>query len=294
MFFILPQINDANDASPIFPDQPYIGYISENASAGAFVRYINGRDLDNPDIDNGRNVRLRYELLTNTGEDPFDKDGKLFEMNSEGRLTIRNQLDAEKYRRNLSIRVRAWDDGNPRLYGETDVTIVILDVSEKPAWFRKPKYEATVSETRPPGFVVLQLTTKDEDFAPPNNYAFSLKSGNTPYAFDINQATGEIVVAGLLDIEKNKKRVYTLTVGLKERSGELIVETGIGLDVPFEDTAEVIITVTEGNDNRPTFTKDDKTYTKIIPENTRVGTRLNLGIEATDDDIGYSDKFRLE
>ena len=237
-------------------------------------------------------MKLTYALVTNTGQEPYDKDGKLFTMDSNGRLVTRVKLDAEEFRRNLSIRVRAWDDGNPRLWGETDVTIVIRDESEKPAWFRKRHYEATVSESRPPGFVVLQLTTKDEDFAPPNNYAFSLKGGNYPYAFDINQATGEIVVAGDLDIDTTDKTVYELTVGLKERSDELLISTGF-FDKAFEDTATVKITVTEGNDNRPTFTKADKMYKTTIPEDTPVGTRLNLGIEARDIDKGYSNKFRL-
>ena len=281
-----------NDAPPLFLDQPYVGYIKENQPAGTLVRYINAVDRDNPDINGGKNVRLRYALLTNTGEDPFDKDGRLFKMDSFGRLVTRVKLDAEEFRRNLSIRVRAWDDGNPRLYGETDVTIVIRDESEFPAWFRKEKYEAEVSESRPPGFVVLQLTTKDQDFAPPNNYAFSINSGNYPYAFDINQETGEIVVAGELDIDKTGTKVYDLTVGLKERSDELLIKTGIDLKKPFEHTATVKITVTPGNDNRPTFTKADKTYLTTISEDTPVGTRLNLGIEANDDDRGYSNEFR--
>ena len=281
-----------NDAPPLFPDQPYVGFIKENQTAGTLVRYINGVDRDNPDLNDGKNVKLNYELLTNTGEEPFDKDGKLFELDKNGRLVTKVKLDAEKFRRNLTIRVRAWDSGNPRLSGETDVTIVILDVSEEPAWFRKRDYEATVSESRPPGFVVLQLTTKDDDFAPPNNYAFSIKSGNYPYAFDINQETGEIVVAGILDVDENTgKRLYKLTVGLRERSDEYLINSPF-IQEAFEDTCEVKITVTEGNDNRPTFTKVGKTYTYSIPEDTAVGTRLNPGIEATDNDRGFSDQFK--
>ncbi|XP_028409982.1 protocadherin-like protein isoform X2 [Dendronephthya gigantea] len=294
--FVRVKINDVNDAPPLFLNQPYVGYIKENLPVGTLVRYINAIDRDNPDINGGKNVRLRYALLTNTGEDPFDKDGKLFKMDSNGRLVTRVKLDAEEFRRNLSIRVRAWDDGNPRLYGETDVTIVIRDESEFPAWFRKEKYEASVSESRPPGFVVLQLTTKDQDFAPPNNYAFSIKSGNYPYAFDINQETGEIVVAGELDIDKTGTKVYNLTVGLKERSDELLINIGIDLKRAFEHTATVKITVIPGNDNRPTFTDPDKTYILTIPENTPVGTRLNpkpLAIEAYDNDLGYSNEFRF-
>jgi hypothetical protein len=278
-----------NDAHPLFPDQPIVGYISENLPAGTLVRYINGVDRDNPEVNNGKNVKLKYELRTNTGEDPFDKDGKLFQLDSNGRLTTRVQLDAEEFRRNLSIRVRAWDEGNPRLWGETDVTIVILDKSEFPAWFRKRDYKATVSETRPPGFVVLQLSTKDRDFSQTNNYAFSMLSGNTPYAFDINQETGEIVVAGVLNFDTTGKKVYTLSIGLKERGDEFLIKNGF-VSRPFEDTAKVVIEITAGNDNRPTFKQ--ALYTKTIPENTPVGTKLGLNIEAQDDDTGYSNMSR--
>ena len=278
-----------NDASPLFQDQPYVAYIKENLPPGTLVRYIIAVDKDNPDVNDGRNVKLRYELLTNTGEDPFDKDGKLFTMDRNGRLVTRVKLDAEEFRRNLSIRVRAWDDGNPRLWGETDVTIVIRDESEFPAWFRKRNYKATVSESRPPGFVVLQLSTKDRDFSQSNNYAFSILSGNYPYAFDINQETGEIVVAGLLDFEKTDKKVYKLTIGLKERGDEFLITDGFVPKV-FQDTANVVIEITEGNDNRPTFAK--ALYTKTIRENAPVGTRLNLSIESQDNDIGYSNQAR--
>ena len=277
----------------MFPNQPYVGFIKENQPAGTLVRYINGVDRDNPDVNDGKNVKLNYELVTNSGEDPFDKYGKLFELDKNGRLVTKVKLDAEEFRRNLTIRVRAWDSGSPRLSGETDVTIVIRDVSEEPVQFQKRHYKATVPESSFPGFVVIQLTTKDEDFAPPNSYVFSIKSGNYPYAFDINQETGEIVVAGILDVDKNtSKRLYTLTVGLKERSDDLLMNSDLDVKVAFEDTCTVTITVTEENDNRPTFTKSGKTYVGTIPEDTAVGTRLDLGIEATDNDRGFSDQFR--
>ena len=280
MFHSFLQINDLNDP-PTFPDKPYVGYIKENMPTGTFVRYINGIDLDNPDINGGKNVKLTYELLTNTG------DGKLFSLDNNGRLVTKVKLDAEQFRRNLSIRIRAWDDGSPRMHGETDVTIVILDENEFPAMFTKRKYEATVPETSPAGFVVLRLTTEDKDFAAPNNNVFSLISGNYPYAFDINQETGEIVVSGVLDADIGP-RVYNLVVGVKERSDEHLG----GLVKQSFDTTTVKIRVTAGNDNRPTFTKVDKRYSTTIPENTPVGTKLDLGIEARDNDVGFSNQFR--
>ena len=135
-------------------------------------------DPDNPEISDGRNVRLTYELVTDSGDAPFDDDGKLFDLESDGKLLTKVKLDAEEFRRNLSIRIRAWDHGTPRLSRKTDVTIVILDESEFAPSFAQREYEANVSETSLPGTVVVKLTTKDEDFAAPNSYAFSLLSGN--------------------------------------------------------------------------------------------------------------------
>ena len=92
-------------------------------------------------------MNLTYELITDSGESPYDDDGKLFDLDSNGKLVTKVELDAEKYRRNLSIRVRAWDHGTARLSGKTDITIVILDESEFPPSFVQREYEATVSET---------------------------------------------------------------------------------------------------------------------------------------------------
>lgn len=291
--FVRVKLNDVNDARPYFPDQPYIGYVLENKPPNTMVRFVNGKDLDNPDVNSGNNVKLRYELLTNTGRDPWDKDGQLFKFNSQGLLVTKVTFNVEEYRRNLTVRVRAWDNGNPRLYGETDVIIVIRDVNEFPALFRKPRYEASVLETQPPGFVVLQLTVKDRDFARMDNYAFSMLSGNQPYAFDIQQETGEIVVAGVLDYDvAGSKKVYELKVGLAERSDEFLVPgDGVNITEPFQDLATVIITILPGNDNRPTF--DQKIYTTAVSEKIRVGTALNLSIEATDKDVGFSNEFRF-
>ena len=294
--FVRVKLNDVNDARPYFPDQPYIGYILENKPPGTMVRFVNGKDLDNPDVNSGNNVKLRYELLTNTGRDPWDKDSRLFKFNSQGLLVTKVMFNVEEYSRNLTVRVRAWDNGNPRLSGETDVTIVIRDVNEFPALFRKPRYEASVSEIQPPGFVVLQLTVKDRDFAPMDNYAFSMLSGNEPYAFDIQQQTGEIVVAGVLDYEVRRgvktKKVYELKVGLAERSDEFVVKAdGVNITEPFQDLATVVITILPGNDNRPTF--DKKIYTTAVSEKIAVGTALNLSIEATDEDVGFSNEFRF-
>ena len=77
-----------------------------------------------------------------------------------------------------------------------------------------------------------------------------LQVPNYPYAFDINQNTGEIVVSGVLDFDKGLKNEYNLTVGLKERSDELLIKSSISVSLRkrFEDTATVKITITEGND----------------------------------------------
>ena len=291
--FVRVIVNDINDASPFFPDQPYIGYVPENSDTGFTVRFVNGKDADNPDVNFGNNVKLTYELVTNTGQEPYDKDGRLFELTSEGLLITKVSFDLEEYRRNLTLRIRARDNGNPPLYGETDVTIVIEDENEFPALFRKPRYEASVSETQPPGFVVLQLTVKDRDFSPRDNYAFSMLDGNRPYAFDIRQETGEIVVAGVLDTdEPGRPTRYVLEVGLAERSGKFMVPGEVlSQEDVFQDNATVVIEITPGNDNRPTFTKEDKIYRTVVSEDIKVETELNLTIEATDRDVGFSSNF---
>lgn len=102
------------------------------------------------------------------------------------------------------------------------------------------------------------------------------------------------MVSGFLDFDTKSNSVYKLTVGLKERSDELLIKSGISVKLrkKFEDTATVTITITEGNDNRPTFTKEDKMYSTVIPEGMAPGTTIDLGIEVQDLDRGFSDQFR--
>jgi hypothetical protein len=109
---------------------------------------------------------------------------------------------------------------------------------------------------------LLQASDLDHD-----TLSYTILSGNTNGAFDLNPSTGEMKVANgsLLDYESTK-------------SYSLVVQVTDGID---QATMNVTINVRDLNDNHPIA----KGFTNAINENSAVGTSVGQ-VTATDSDVG--------
>jgi protocadherin Fat 1/2/3 len=144
--FVVVNVLDVNEP-PYFPDSPYIGFVSENEPIGTHVRYITAFDDDDPKLADGKNSRVSYAIDRSSGEPEVDADGELFTIDSTtGLLTTTAVFNLESIRRNLTIIVRASDDGDPKLSSSTFVTIVVTDISEFPPKFSQSGFVGEVSE----------------------------------------------------------------------------------------------------------------------------------------------------
>lgn len=155
--FVAVNVLDVNEA-PYFPNPPYIGFVEENKPIGTSLRYIAAVDDDDPKLAGGKNSKVSYSIDRSSGEPMLDADGGLFVIDSStGLLNTSVVFNLETIRRNLTILVRAMDDGVPRLSTTTLVTIVVEDISEFPPTFSEDGFVGVVSEDATLGKIISLL-----------------------------------------------------------------------------------------------------------------------------------------
>ena len=176
-----------------------------------------------------------------------------------------------------NVTVRATDKGAPQLSGTTIVTIRVEDANDHKPKFDPLEYRASVPENAYPGYFVTKVNATDGDLGFNALLEFTTVSGNNPYAFFINPATGVIMVSGELDYESRK--IYTLKINVSDQG------------IPQQTSAElatVYITILDVNDHPPVFVPDE--YSISVKEDVAVGTSL-LSLVTTDIDVGTGTKL---
>ena len=185
-----------------------------------------------------------------------------------GEITLQKKLDRNKEKK-YDLFVKA-SDGKHDAY--LPLRVDVLDVNNFPAVFKPQNYSVNISESLELGMFLLQVSADDMDSGMNRKIQYSFQNGNENRTFHLDKETGVITLAKTLDYEDTS--VHILTVSAKDE--------GIP---PLEsrNLAFVTIRVIDTNDNSPIF--DLSSYSKLVPENVKVGTKI-LTVRATDKDSG--------
>uniref|UniRef100_A0A8B9PXS2 Cadherin EGF LAG seven-pass G-type receptor 2 n=1 Tax=Apteryx owenii TaxID=8824 RepID=A0A8B9PXS2_APTOW len=249
------QVLDVNDNAPIFVSTPFQATVLENVPVGYSVIHIQAIDADS-----GDNSRLVYSLLeTGTGF-PFAIN------NSTGWIVVASELDREEVDF-YSFGVEAQDQGSPPMASSASVSITVLDVNDNSPEFTQREYSARLNEDAAVGTSVLTVSAIDRDANSVITYQIS--SGNTRNRFSITSQSGGGLISLALPLDYKLERQYLLTIAAS--------------DGTRQDTAQVIVNVTDANTHRPVFQSSH--YTVNINEDRPVGTTVVV-ISATDEDTG--------
>ncbi|XP_025912635.1 cadherin EGF LAG seven-pass G-type receptor 2-like [Apteryx rowi] len=249
------QVLDVNDNAPIFVSTPFQATVLENVPVGYSVIHIQAIDADS-----GDNSRLVYSLLeTGTGF-PFAIN------NSTGWIVVASELDREAVDF-YSFGVEAQDQGSPPMASSASVSITVLDVNDNSPEFTQREYSARLNEDAAVGTSVLTVSAIDHDANSVITYQIS--SGNTRNRFSITSQSGGGLISLALPLDYKLERQYLLTITAS--------------DGTRQDTAQVIVNVTDANTHRPVFQSSH--YTVNINEDRPVGTTVVV-ISATDEDTG--------
>ena len=220
---LLVFVTDVNEFSPSF-QQNYTATVSENQSQGTAVVTVLATDSDS-------GQELIYSISGNRADEFLIGP-------SSGVVTTRVSLDREDSRGSvISLLLRVTDSGTPTLLGFATLIVSVLDQNDNsPQFVNAPPETLTLPENTPIFSNVTQVLATDADTGDNADITYSIQ-GSGP--FSISQ-TGQIQLTGSLDFELESE--YRLVV----------IATDGGAN-PRSTNATIVITVTDVNDNTPTF-----------------------------------------
>ncbi|XP_069575394.1 cadherin-7-like [Brachyistius frenatus] len=258
-------LTDVNDNPPRFSRKSYQFGIPESVLVSAVVGKIKALDLDV-----GTNAEMDYRILDGDGLGTFriltDPDTQ------EGLLTLHKTLDFET-KSTYTLRVEASNrDVDTRFLSVgpfrdvATVRLLVENVDEPPV-FSSSASRMVVSEAAPVGTDVGSVSAHDPDASnSPIRYSIDRKTDVDRY-FDIDSSSGLITTNRRLDREISV--LHNITV----------VATEI-LDKSQVGKAVVLVSVTDVNDNAPSFAIEYQTF---VCENVQPGQIIET-LSAVDPD----------
>ncbi|XP_041474294.1 protocadherin Fat 1-like isoform X3 [Lytechinus variegatus] len=267
-FTVLVTVTDVNDNMPVFEDVAYNIKVPENTPVDDAILKVVARDADA-----GSNGQVLYYLDVENDLEVFEK----FELNEmTGILTIQEGLDRETAI-TYDILILARDVTNEDFTSTATVHVTVMDFNDSPPRFTQKVYPGEVLESDPIGTVTVSIEAVDGDIGANAQVVYYITSGDPFNHFAIESNSGMIYVTNPLDREL--KDTYRLNV--------------TATDGLFSDTAQVVISVQDINDNSPVCAQT--LYTENIRENLASGHYI-LHVTASDADIGSNAEitFSLE
>ena len=264
-------ICDENDVTPSFNQSQNIIYVREDSRIGSAVSSLTAFDGDlGPFCPNDEaNVAgnpLDYRITT-LGV-PF------IIADITGDIIVAGPLDFEGIQE-YSMVIVVEDNGTPPLSSSTNLTIFITDVNDNLPVLNGEEYFNIAVENNTVGSVVIDFISATDADSPPNDVIEYALFGPGSADFDIDNATGVITIAIMLDRET--QRIYELSL------------IAFNPDMPsLNDTAPVLIEVQDINDNPPEF--NQSSYTARVSENALPGS-IALTVLAVDPDQGPNRNF---
>ncbi|XP_029303837.1 protocadherin Fat 3 [Cottoperca gobio] len=251
-------VEDVNDCAPAFIPSSYSARVLEDLPPGAVITWVEAQD---PDM--GPGGQVRYSLI-NDFNGTFEIDA------GSGALRIRKELDFEK-QQFFNLTLQAEDRGIPSLISQTFVEVEVVDVNENlyAPYFSDFAVRGSVKENSRAGTSVLTVSAKDDDKGRDGVLRYSVRGGSGLGTFTIDEDTGVIYTAGILDCET--KDSYWLTVFATDRAV-----------TPLSSSIEVFIQVEDVNDNAPLTS--DPIYHPVVMENSPKDVSV-IRIQAQDPDL---------
>lgn len=239
-------ISDLNDNAPIFTLPYYSVALPEDVEIGTLVTKIHATDADI-----GVNRKIKYSFI-----DSFNNHFKMVQ--DTGIVTLAKPLDRE-LRAMYNLTVQATDQGTPVMSSIASLIVNVQDINDNPPEFTKKYYSAVVPEIYAIGTDVVRVHATSKDTGVNADIYYSIIGGNEHKKFKIDNKSGAITIADMLDYERAKD--YFLTIQA--------IDGGVP---PLSNIATVNITVTDCNDNAPIFAQTS--YTARIREDAHVGDKI--------------------
>uniref|UniRef100_A0A8C3ABY7 Protocadherin-related 15b n=1 Tax=Cyclopterus lumpus TaxID=8103 RepID=A0A8C3ABY7_CYCLU len=260
------RIMDMNDFSPVFSQSVYRGLVAPNAFKGTVVTTVMANDSDPAGTPAGR---VRFKV----NQETFPYSASIFDVEERtGNVVTRVNLNEEPNLK-FNLVVVAYDDGVPVKESTTLVEITVLQPSVIPVFtqeeYRFPQVSEEAAVGTPVGTIMAAAVNQ--------TIIYSIIEGNQGDVFALNETTGVISTAKLLDYEANSSYV------LKVEADSMKVLSSNRRVPSKTNTAKVVIDIQDENDHPPVFTRS--LYIGGVAEDAKTFTSI-LQIQAQDKDTG--------
>ncbi|XP_061073015.1 protocadherin-16 [Conger conger] len=257
------EVQDGNDHSPTFPEDPVTIVVPENMEPGSSVYTFQAEDLDG----SGPNSEVRYSIQHRWPDAP---DLLLLDPVT-GVLTLGGVLDHEAAS-SLLLVVRATDsalDPAQRRWGSVTARVFVTDENDNAPVFSSPA-AVSAMEDQPPGFVALYVMARDADRGENGRVSYRILAGNAGGTFSLNPDTGSLSI--LKPMDREQQELYNLTVVAEDHG------------TPRRSATQLLtVQVIDVNDEAPRFQQTE--FQAEILENQPPGSPV-LTVSASDPDQG--------
>ena len=273
---VIIHVEDLNDNAPKFPQDEITVNVAENSAIGSTFVLPSANDPD------AMHYGIQhYQLLSDTAKFELRVLNDTDMAEPKPRLVLRERLDREDVNA-YSLKLVAWDGGNPQKFGSVKINVAILDTNDNVPKFGNDSYVVNIDETRPVDSVILRVTAEDADVGKNGEIVYSFTpetTGLQGLLFGIREKTGDIYLKKSLDYEEGSK--YHLSVMAQDKGQN-------------SQTAYVKVTVNvfDVNDHAPQITVNSLTSTghAQITEDAAVGMFV-AHVSIVDRDSGHNGEF---
>lgn len=253
---VIINVDDVNDCPPVFSDGPSINFTVLENSKTVVHRFVAS------DCDVGSNELIHYRIVQG------DTDKFSLDANSGVLYTIK-VLDREA-KSTYEVKVQASNTASPHQSVQQTAKIIVRDLNDNGPIFTKQLYSASILENSPVNTSVLRVAAYDEDEGSNGVVLYEILRNKTLVPFEVNAATGDVFVNGMLDYEGTKKYQFLVTATDMAPYGKRTNKT------------TVIVDIIDYNDNAPIFPSP------IFEGN----TTDSIAVRATDIDSGTNGEVR--
>ncbi len=248
------KISDVNDNAPVFQRQSYTAYVMENNSPGVSVLSVKAHDKDS-----GNNARISYfleDILVNGVS-----ASTIISVNAEnGDIIALRSFDYEQTKE-LNIRVKAQDGGNPPLSSNVSVKITIQDQNDNAPQVLYPVQSgaSVVAEIVPRsadvGYLVTKVVAVDVDSGQNAWLSYKLQKATDRALFEVGLQNGEIrTVRQVTDKDAVKQRLTVVVEDNGQPSRSATVNVNVAVADSFPEVLSEFTDFTHDKDYNDNLT----------------------------------------
>ncbi|XP_022242412.1 fat-like cadherin-related tumor suppressor homolog [Limulus polyphemus] len=212
--------------------------------------------------------QLIYSIVKGNIDEEFGVDFNTDSGHNNGAsvIFVVEELDYET-RQQYDITMRATDSVSGD-YGDVLVEIQVLDINDNAPMFNQPTYNGSISEATPFGTSILSVYATDRDSGSNQHIEYNILGNATAY-FHVDPIEGVIFIKHSLDHETQPTHHF-------------VVMATDGGSPPLSSTADVWVTVSNMNDNPPSF--GNPFYRCVLSEHAKRGQFVTM-VVASDPDV---------